>query len=302
MPWTDPVKRAVGYVIKKIEDWDVIVDDLLYLKGKGGTKVTIENSLEVNPGTLEAKTNTLNQVGLYIARIATAGSLRIVPNAGSGAYNDLTGSNDVVIFTGDNVNQDIGLTLTQWSSIRRGIRIGPDGTIYKLNHIATIRTTTAVASVTFSNPPSGYAHYFLYFKTGSDYPVDIAFLHLRLNNDAGSNYRTRTTVSSDSTPSTSLSSGTAAFIGYIVGANRRDSGFNFSEGHIHIQHIKESTFRTIIANSTMYLGGASPTIWQTHTASHWFLVQGISSITLFPSAGNFVTSSTFTLYGVPDES
>lgn len=32
MPWTTPQKRPVGYVIKKAEDWDVIIDDLQYLK------------------------------------------------------------------------------------------------------------------------------------------------------------------------------------------------------------------------------------------------------------------------------
>lgn len=32
MPWTTPSHRPVGYVIKKVEDWDVIVDDLQYLK------------------------------------------------------------------------------------------------------------------------------------------------------------------------------------------------------------------------------------------------------------------------------
>jgi hypothetical protein len=54
MPWTPPQIRPVGYIIKKADDWDVIVTDLQYLKnildGTEGQDVTLAQKLVVTQG------------------------------------------------------------------------------------------------------------------------------------------------------------------------------------------------------------------------------------------------------------
>jgi hypothetical protein len=54
MPWTPPQIRSVGYVIKKVDDWDVIVTDLQYLKnvldGTEGQDVTFAQKVVVTQG------------------------------------------------------------------------------------------------------------------------------------------------------------------------------------------------------------------------------------------------------------
>jgi hypothetical protein len=54
MPWTPPQIRPVGYIIKKADDWDVIVTDLQYLKnvldGTEGQDVTFAQRFVVTQG------------------------------------------------------------------------------------------------------------------------------------------------------------------------------------------------------------------------------------------------------------
>jgi len=91
MPWVPPQFRPVGYVIKKADDWDVIVGDLLYLKGVlDGTErqdVTIDGNFQASKITPPVFSTAYPYAADVTIRANSNNVYIFGPNAAFGAAN-----------------------------------------------------------------------------------------------------------------------------------------------------------------------------------------------------------------------
>jgi len=155
--------------------------------------------------------------------------------------------------------------------------------------IATYTLPSATASYTFTSIPSTYTDLVLIMNGGlaiADYPA------FQVNGDTGANYSYTTLVGTGSVAASGRASGSAYgfFDSAPVTANGEWNGI------AHFQNYSNSTtYKTVIArnNSAISGGGTRATV------SLWRNTAAITSIKIYTTgASNYVTGSTFTLYGI----
>ena len=161
--------------------------------------------------------------------------------------------------------------------------------------IATTTLGSAAASYTFSSISGSYTDLVLVIQTRTSYSVDNGpRIQLQFNGDTASNYSaTRVFGTGASASSNRDTSNTNMTFGYIASS----FSSNTNPGN-HIVNIKNysntTTYKTVLARWNAIANGspvgAAVGLWRSTSA--------ITSILLKPEAGNFVTGSTFTLYGI----
>jgi hypothetical protein len=155
----------------------------------------------------------------------------------------------------------------------------PAGSTYST--IATTTLTSNQSSVVFSSIGS-YTDIICVFNGTAQNEVSIGF---QFNSDSGNNYSyTRIYGDGTSAASDRITNTNACYFGIIGTAQ------STAIGHI-MNYVNSNTNKTVIGrgNTGLYVSGY---------VSMWRNTNAITSLTLVPGSGNFVTGSTLTIYGI----
>jgi len=149
--------------------------------------------------------------------------------------------------------------------------------------IATTTLSSNQSSVTFSSIPGTYTDLVL-ILVGQNTPSQDNF-RLTMNNDTGSNY-SYTYLSGNGTSASSGrgSNATPMYIG-----NLPSSQWATNIAHI-MNYANTTTFKTVLSRQS----GTSAEAW----INMWRSTAAITTIKVDTGAGNYVSGSTFTLYGI----
>ena len=155
------------------------------------------------------------------------------------------------------------------------------------------------ASVTFSSIPSTYRNLRLYIVCRSDNASTNVNLLVRFNGDTAANYdyqelagQQAVVVAVEQLAQTSI-------------PMREMTGSTSPASHpgiftIDIPWYAGTTFfKTTINQSSWSNGTATGTLVIRNAMGRWRSASAITSITLLPAAGNFISGSSFSLYGIP---
>jgi hypothetical protein len=158
--------------------------------------------------------------------------------------------------------------------------------------------TSSVSSVSFTNLQnySQYKHLQLRVTARSDAAPEIRDMYIRINGDGGSNYSWHEVYGfNGSMGAYGVGSQTSAYAGSIAGSTAAANLF----GPIVIDIVdfaSTSKNKTIKSLSGVPHSGATNVIALASGA--WLSTSAITSIQLYPSGGNLITCSRFSLYGV----
>lgn len=167
-----------------------------------------------------------------------------------------------------------------------------------LGQIADSTLGSSAASIDLTSLPTTYAHMLIvgYFRgdtAATDTPVNF-----RLNNDSGANYYTEEVAAAGAT----LTGGeniaaTSASFGSCP-ANTGTAN-RFSADIIFIPHYTQTTnHKSFIGfSSEVRLNTGGNTILRV-SGGAWAATAAVSRLTVLPGAGNFVTGSRLTVYGI----
>lgn len=170
-----------------------------------------------------------------------------------------------------------------------------DGRVYK---IAESIAGGAVANVTFSSIPGTYRNLFVEWQARGDTAATSTNLWLQLNADTGSNYDyLDENISGTNTVGGGASAGAALIqLGDMCAASAPAS--TPSGGRIEIPNYAGTTFhKTVNGRSSAKLVAAAASIYTHMTSGWWRSTAAVTSIKLYPAAGNFIAGSSFQLYG-----
>lgn len=160
---------------------------------------------------------------------------------------------------------------------------------------------SAASSVTFSSIPGTYRHLKLLIRCRGDTAAAFTSSRIRFNSDTGATYDSQQDSSVGSTSSgfeglnqTGLDIGEAS-------ANTAVAG-SCSDHDVSILWYANTTFwktaLTLHMLQAQTSGGAANGLHSKNWAGRWRSTAAITSITIFPAAGNFVTGSSFSLHGM----
>jgi len=169
------------------------------------------------------------------------------------------------------------------------------------NYILLERTelNASAASVTFANiPQTGYTDLKIVMSSRTD--GSGVYLGTRISfNGSTSNFSSRDlygTGSATGSGNSSSSPGGGQSVGYVSGTSTTAS--TFSNNEFYIPNYTSSNAKSISSdftvenNATSSLAGFVATLWNPSTQA------GITSITIAPDGANWVSGSTFSLYGI----
>ena len=150
--------------------------------------------------------------------------------------------------------------------------------------IATTTLSSNQASVSFSSISNSYTDLVLVANGALSAAYDS--IELRLNGDTGTNY-SRTFLSGN---------GTSASSGNSTNTSSLALGLMGTENSTDIFHINNysntSTYKTVISRANT----ASNTVRA--GVGTWRSTSAINQVTVIATSGNFISGSTFTLYGI----
>jgi hypothetical protein len=159
--------------------------------------------------------------------------------------------------------------------------------------VATTTLGSAASDVTFSSISGSYTDLVVIVNAGCSSSGDV--MYMQFNSDTGSNYsNTMLFGSGTSTSSNRTSNDTFISLSQGAGIGTGASGWNCIS---NINNYSNATTRKTvltrdgIAANGLYLGTEA-------RVSLWRSTSAINSIRFYTSAGNIVTGSTFTLYGI----
>jgi len=153
---------------------------------------------------------------------------------------------------------------------------------------------SSAASVTFSSIPSTYKDLVLRYSARGD--VAQSSQQIKLNTDTGTNYSDTFMSGSGSTVASGNDTNATYGFAYYTQALSSATANIFGNAEIYIPNYAGST------NKAFSVFGAGEnngiTAYIASTANLWRNTAAISSLTLTPNSGNFVTGSSFYLYGI----
>jgi hypothetical protein len=160
---------------------------------------------------------------------------------------------------------------------------------------------SAASSVTFSAIPGSYRSLMLQAVARGDTAAGFTTGNIRFNSDTAGNYDNEQVGGVGSTISAfETLNGTSVQIGEVSAASAVAGSATIWT--VQIPWYAGTTFWKFITVSHMLnaqtSGGQSGSIYSKHWAGRWRSTAAITSINIFPSAGNFITGSSFVLYGL----
>lgn len=178
-----------------------------------------------------------------------------------------------------------------------------DGTAYSqiypgLNKINESVLSGTTASVTFSSIPSTFTALQLHIQARSDTVALITNLLIRFNSDSGANY------DSQSAYGQTISTGAAETVAGTALSIPEVSAASAPANHpgtliLTIPRYAGTTWVKILdGTSTSAFTTSAGGLVTRKVSGRWRSTAAITSITLLPAAGSFISGSTFTLYGI----
>lgn len=159
---------------------------------------------------------------------------------------------------------------------------------------------SSAASITFSSITTDYAHLFIELYARSDSAVTNLTTLLRLNADAGANYNSGAFAPPAGSNiinwfAESLG-GTSIIHGWVPGSTATAN--RFGAHRISIPYYQSAGHKLIHAESSFSFGDLTRESVVAVGGGVWKNVAVINSITLLPSAGNFIAGTRATIYGM----
>lgn len=151
-----------------------------------------------------------------------------------------------------------------------------------------------VASISFANIPStGYTDLVLKVSARSSATGASAIIGLKLTFNGSSSTFSRREVYQEGG-----AVGTETVSDNIIGIipNATATGNVFGSAELYVPNYTSSNPKTFIFETTTENNALAQGMWLTHGL--WNTTTAINSVGLLPNSGNFITGSTFTLYGV----
>lgn len=162
--------------------------------------------------------------------------------------------------------------------------------------IASNTLGSSAASVTFSAIPNTYTD--LIVKTSARWDnTGNPYLFLRFNSDTATNYSYTVLYNSAGTVGSSRSSNQTRVVGGALTSSGATSN-TFSNGEFYIPNYLASINKPISAFDVDENNNATTDIFQLASAGLWRNTSAITDISMFVSSGNFVSGSSFFLYGI----
>jgi hypothetical protein len=153
---------------------------------------------------------------------------------------------------------------------------------------------SSAASVTFSSIPATYTDLVLRISDRLDNAGTSTNSNVQFNGDTATNYSRIVLAGSGSAASSSLNA-TQAFSRYLSnGGGTTASTFDSTEIYIPSYQVSQNKPLSIFTVTETNATAVDMQI----TASLWRNTAAITSITLTPSSGNYVSGSSFYLYGI----
>lgn len=159
----------------------------------------------------------------------------------------------------------------------------------------TISTTTA--SVTFSSLPSAYNHFRVVWKARGDTAAATTYLQCQLNGNSGASYTWQNAKATGTSALGDSSSGgdTKIVVGVLTAAGSVSAQYN-SCGEISFPYATDTMNRNMAVGTGNAMYNTTTGVAGVYGGSGTFGTP-ISSIKLFPQAGNFTAGGLFSLYG-----
>lgn len=157
---------------------------------------------------------------------------------------------------------------------------------------------SAAASVTFSSIPSTYRNLHLAIICRGDTAATFATMNLRFNSDTGANYATEAIFGQASAAGAteSLAQTSMPMPDFAAASAPANHPGIYN---ITIPWYTSTAFIKLVhTQSTISFGTATNQFTTRSMSGRWASTSAITSITLTPSAGNFITGSSFVLYGI----
>jgi len=164
--------------------------------------------------------------------------------------------------------------------------------------IATATGTGSSGTITFSSIPSTYQHLQVRWIARTSPATDSATtVRIRFNSDTGANY-TRHLLYADGTSATAQGSASETSIDVRAGARTDSSGTNTMGVAVIDVHDYASTTKYKTLRGFSGADDNDTTGEISLQSGLWMNTAAISSITIFSVSGNFLSTSTFALYGI----
>lgn len=172
-----------------------------------------------------------------------------------------------------------------------------DGRVLK---IADQVLAASAASVTFSSIPQTYRHLEISWTARSDAAGNNVDVLGQFNGDTGANYDYEHLYLNGASPAALTGAegigATATRLGEFTAAG--PSAGQAGVGRIAIPNYAGSAFwKNADYSSSFRIGTATGQFFKNVGAGFWRSTAAITSIKLFPSVGNFIAGSVFSLYG-----
>lgn len=169
-----------------------------------------------------------------------------------------------------------------------GILASAGGAASDYELIATSFGTGSSGTVTFGTIPAGYKH--LQLRYSALVSSGNPYIGIRLNGDSGSNYSYHILYRSGSSAASggAANQTSAITLGFVSGL----SSSNVTSGVADIVDAFSTTnYKTVKTHN----GNVSELVFASNS---WRNASAVTSVTAFISAGNFTTTSRFSLYGL----
>ena len=179
-----------------------------------------------------------------------------------------------------------------WASQISGHLWEPQGAY---DALSTVTPSGSVGTITFAGIPQGYKHLQIRQTMRTDYAATDIGWTFRFNGDSGSNYSTHSLYGNGATVyATSATNTNYMNVGFGNGASVASNIMGVSIVDV-LDYANSSKYKTTRALSGNDRNGAGLVAFM---SGSWRNTEPVNSITILAGAGNFTTTSQFTLYGV----
>jgi len=153
----------------------------------------------------------------------------------------------------------------------------------------------AAANVTFTSIPGTFDSLFIIYQARLDAAIFNGSLNLRFNLDAGANYNLQLHGANNAANIAAANSlANQIQVGSITGAAA--TAGRAGSGDILIPNYAGTTFhKTLVAHNGFSQANTNGDQQYLDSTGTWISTAAVTSILLFPGAGNFIAGSTFTL-------
>lgn len=167
--------------------------------------------------------------------------------------------------------------------------------------IAEVTLSAIAATVDFASIPATFRSLLVTVLARSDAGLANVGLYARINNEVSAGtYHSQILSANGGSAASTENAGTISGLnlGLIPAASATSSIMYGAVSLLAFDYTNNSAMKTFRSISVHRAGGAG-TLHVWHVGATWDNGATLNRITLYPSAGNFIANSRFTLYGLP---